>query len=139
MFGYVITNQEALAEDRQKRFRAVYCGLCKTLRSRHGLSGGATLSYDLTFLALLLNSLYEPGERAGRERCPAHPLRSHEYVVSPVMDYVSDMNVALAYHKCRDNWFDDRSLTAAGEAALLRGAYRRVERAYPEQCAEIEG
>ena len=69
MFGYIVTNQKALPEDRQRRFRALYCGLCRTLRKRHGLAGSATLSYDLTFLAALLNALYEPGEVEGRERC----------------------------------------------------------------------
>ena len=138
MFGYIITNPKSLPEDRQKRFRAVYCGLCHTLRQRHGLTGSVTLSYDLTFLAMLPNALYEPGETAGSERCPAHPAKPHDYVLSPVMDYVADMNVALAYHKCRDNWIDDRSVVSAGEGAMLRRAYRRIEARYPQRCAVIE-
>ena len=138
MFGYVITNPESLPKDRQDRFRALYCGLCKTLRMRHGLAGSATLSYDLTFLALLLNALYEPGEQTGRERCPAHPAKRHDYALSPVMDYVADMNVALAYHKCRDNWNDDRNLISAGEGALLKRAYSAVRARHPDRCGCIE-
>lgn len=138
MFGYIITNPEALPKERQQRFRAIYCGLCATLRRRHGLSGSATLSYDMTFLALLLNALYEPGEHAGKERCPAHPVKTHDYVISPVMDYVADMNVALAYHKCLDNWRDDRDALAAGESALLKRAYQKAEAAWPDKCAAIE-
>lgn len=138
MFGYIVPNQKALPDDRQRRFRALYCGLCRTLRARHGLAGSATLSYDLTFLAMLLNALYEPGETAGRERCPTRPVRAHDYIQSPVMDYVADMNVALAYHKCRDNWLDDHSVISAGEAALLRRAYDRVSGLYPGKCAAIE-
>ena len=138
MFGYIVTNPEQLPKERQQRFRAVYCGLCATLRKRHGLAGSATLSYDLTFLALLLNALYEPAEQTGRERCPAHPMKRHDCAVSPVMDYVADMNVALAYHKCLDNWRDDRSVLAAGEGALLKRAYAKVQQAYPEKCAAIE-
>ena len=138
MFGYIVINADALPKERQQRFRAVYCGLCATLRARHGLSGSATLSYDLTFLAMLLNALYEPGERTGRERCPAHPMKLHDYAVSPVMDYVADMNVALAYHKCLDNWRDDRDLLAAGEGALLKRAYSRIARQWPEKCEAIE-
>ncbi len=138
MFGYIVTNPASLPKERQARFRAVYCGLCRTLRRRHGLKGSATLSYDLTFLALLLNALYEPGEEAGAERCPAHPAKRHEYAASPVMEYVADMNVALAYHKCRDNWIDDRSLASAAEASLLRKAYERVRSAWPRRCRTIE-
>ena len=138
MFGYIVANPEKLPKERMQRFRAVYCGLCATLRRRHGLAGSATLSYDLTFLALLLNALYEPGERQGKERCPAHPAKPHDYAISPVMDYVADMNVALAYHKCLDNWRDDRNLLSAGEGALLKKAYRKVEAEWPDKCAAIE-
>ena len=138
MFGYVVTNPASLSKARQERFRALYCGLCRTLRRRHGLFGSATLSYDLTFLALLLNALYEPGEQADEERCPARPVKRHHFVTSPVMDYVADMNVALAYHKCRDNWIDDKNLVSAAEGALLKRAYASVNRAWPGRCEAIE-
>lgn len=138
MFGYIVTYPEALPEARQQRFKAMYCGLCRTLRKRHGFLTTTTLSYDLTFLATLLNALYEPGERTLRERCIANPAKLHDYVETPVMDYVADMNVALAYYKCRDDWRDDKNPLSAGEAALLRKAYRNVERDHPERCATIE-
>jgi hypothetical protein len=54
------------------------------------------------------------------------------------MEYVADMNIALAYHKCMDDWRDDRNPISAGEAALLRKAYRNVAKAHPERCAAIE-
>ena len=138
MFGYIVTYPDALPEARQQRFKAMYCGLCRTLRKRHGFLTTTTLSYDLTFLALLLNALYEPGEMTARERCVAKPARLHDFVSTPVMDYVADMNIALAYHKCRDDWYDDKNPLSAGQAALLRKAYRTVERAYRERCAAIE-
>ena len=138
MFGYIVTYPDALPEARQQRFKAMYCGLCRNLRKRHGFLTTTTLSYDLTFLALLLNALYEPGERTDRERCIANPAKQHDYVLTPVMDYVADMNIALAYHKCRDDWYDDKNPLSAGEAALLRKAYRNVEKACPERCAAIE-
>ena len=138
MFGYIVTYPDALPEARQQRFKAMYCGLCRTLRKRHGFLTSTTLSYDLTFLATLLNALYEPGENTKRERCIANPARQHECVLSPVMDYVADMNIALAYHKCRDDWRDDRNFLSAGEATLLRKAYHNIEQAYPERCAAIE-
>ena len=138
MFGYIVTYPDALPEARQQRFKAMYCGLCRTLRKRHGFLTTTTLSYDLTFLALLLNALYEPGEMTARERCVANPARLHDFVSTPVMDYVADMNIALAYHKCRDDWYDDKNPLSAGQAALLRKAYRTVEMAYRERCAAIE-
>lgn len=139
MFGYIVPNLSALDETQKARFRAAYCGLCHVLHQRHGLRGTATLSYDLTFLALLLNALYECEETAGEERCLAHPVKRHAYAFSEPFGYVADMNVALAYHKCMDNWMDDRSVSSRAEAALLRQSYLRIVRQYPEKCEAIEG
>ena len=72
MFGYVIPNQAALSPEAQERDRAAYCGLCRRIGALHGTRGRLTLSYDLTFLDLLLCSLYE-GESAcatGCDHCP---------------------------------------------------------------------
>ena len=138
VFGYIITNAETLPKDRQERFREFYCGLCRQLRLRYGITGALALSFDLTFAAMLLNALYEPGERSGAERCPPHPLRRHGYVDSPALEYAADMNIALAYHKCLDDWMDDRNLLASGEAALLKKGYAKVRESYPDQCGSIE-
>ena len=138
MFGYVVTNPQTLSKERQQRFRAFYCGVCHALRLKYGLPGSATLSYDMTFLALLLNALYEPEEHTREERCPAHPMKRHAYVDSPVMEYAADINVILAYYKCEDDWTDDRKLIAAAGSGLLKRAYRRASKAHPEKCGAIE-
>lgn len=138
LFGYIIPNQSALDDAQRARFHAVYCGLCRTLKRRHGLSGASTLSYDLTFLALLLTALYEPQEERGMEHCMTHPVKRHAYAVSDVFEYAADMNVALAYHKCMDNWQDDHSAVSLAEAKLLKRGYMKVAQQYPEKCGAIE-
>ena len=137
MFGYIISNAETLPEERQARFKAFYCGLCRQLRLKYGLTGSATLSFDMTFLAVLLSALYEPEERVGRERCLPHPYRLHDYIDTEALDYVADMNVALAYHKCQDDWLDDKSIVARAGAGLLNCAYKRVEARYPDRCKAV--
>ena len=74
MFGYIIPNLSSLDDAQRTRYRSVYCGLCHALRERHGLTGSATLSNDLTFLAMLLNSLYCETEEKSSE---AHWLDDH--------------------------------------------------------------
>ena len=138
MFGYVTIAAGALPAERQARYRAHYCGLCQALGKRHGPLGQMTLSYDVTFLYLLLSSLYEPEETAGQARCVPHPLKPHAYVHNELADYCCDMNIAVAYHKCLDDWQDDRSPIGRAEAALLHKSYKRVEQQYPEKCRAIE-
>ena len=138
MFGYVTIAPDALPKERSDRYRSFYCGLCRTLRLRHGGLSRITLSYDLTFLYILLNSLYEPQETLGLEHCVLHPVAGRNYVYSEAADYCADMNVALSYHKCMDNWQDDHSVISRSEAALLNKAYQRVREEDPEKCAVIE-
>ena len=97
------------------------------------------LTYDMAFLVLLLGSLYEPEETRSRARCVAHPLKAHDFVRNRFTDYAADVTVALAYHKCRDDWSDERKAAGApwGQA-VLAGAYRRVRERMPRQCAAIE-
>lgn len=138
MFGYITPDFSSLDDSQKSRFRSLYCGLCRTLRERNGLIGSATLSYDLTFLAILLSALYEPADESGIERCITHPFKRRTYSRNDAFAYVADMNIALAYHKCQDNWLDDHSILSRTEAVLLQRSYNRVLAAYPDQCRAIE-
>lgn len=138
LFGYVITNCKTLSDDERLRFRAMYCGMCKTLKRRYGNIGRLTLSYDMTFLAMVLSALYEPEEEMGLERCLPHPIKPHETIINSMMDYAVDLNIALAYHKCADNWQDDHNPAYAAAKLALKKAYKKAKRFRPLQCRAIE-
>lgn len=138
MFGYVTASLAQLSEDAKKRYNAFYCGLCHALGDRHGSVSRLTLTYDMTFLVILLSSLYEPEECAGEEKCPVHRLRPKAYIRNEITDYAADMNVALSYLNCIDDWNDDRSLLSLSEAAVMRRSYDRVKSKYPRQVGVIE-
>lgn len=139
MFGYVTVNPETLQEEEQKRYQAVYCGLCRQLDNEYGGMGRATLTYDMTFLAMLLSSLYQQDETTGDQRCPVHPMHRRAYVISPATEYAADMNLVLAYYKCVDDWNDDHSIVALGKSKLLQKKAVRAEKRWPRQCEAITG
>ena len=138
MFGYVIANREIMTEEQIERYRAYYCGLCRTLKRRHGAAARFTLNYDMTFLVLLLSSMCEPEEESGSARCAAHPLSENPWRARAFTDYAADMNVALAYLNFMDDWRDERRVMRRAEAAALSGAYSRVKEDYPARCGFIE-
>lgn len=138
MFGYVLTNCKTLSDAERARFRAMYCGMCHTLKTRYGQLSRFTLSYDMTFVAMVLSGLYEPEETTGRERCMPHMVKPHDFVLSSILEYAVDMNIALAYHKCADNWQDDKNPAYAAAQLALKGAYKKVSALYPEKCRMIE-
>ena len=120
MFGYVVVNKPELKFREFDVYRAYYCGLCHSLSKRHGLSGQLTLSYDMTFLVILLSSLYEPEHNVTSKRCVVLPLRRQNIISSEFTDYVADMNVILSYFKCLDDWHDDRSVLKLAYSKLLK-------------------
>ena len=138
MVGYLIASASSLTEEERIRYKATYCGLCRTLKDRHGQISRLTLNYDMTFLILLLQSLYEPEEKSGVETCIAHPREKREWWRSEISDYAADMNVALAYLNRLDDWRDDGSVLALAELGILKKAYQETAEKYPRQCAAME-
>ena len=135
--GQVLICPEKLTEEQFARYRAGYCGLCRCLKERNGQLSRLTLNYDMTFLVLLLGSLYEPEERSGESLCLVHPREKRPWFISEATEYAADMNLALARLKLLDNWQDDGNPLALAEAAFLKKAYEKIGAAYPRQCAAI--
>jgi len=108
MFGYIVVNQPELRIREWDMYHSYYCGLCRVLKEKYGRVGQATLSYDMTFLLMLLSGLYEPETVYGKSRCFMHPGKKHEYRYNELTEYVADMNVLLTEYKCMDDWKDDR-------------------------------
>ena len=137
MFGYVMANVKELTEQEKKRYNAVYCGICRQIRKRSSQLSRLGLSYDMTFLALLMMSLYEPEEISGSRACALHPVKPKPWVDNEYICYAADMNVALAYFNCADDWQDDKKISAKVMAGVFGKSYESIRSSYPRQCDAI--
>ena len=52
--------------------------------------------------------------------------------------YAADMNVLLTYHKCRDDWEDEKKAMALGYSKVLQGKVRKLDKKYPEKSRRIQ-
>jgi hypothetical protein len=138
MFGYVTADLSQLTEEEKARYKGCYCGLCHRLGRLCTQRSRLTLTYDMTFLILVLNAVYGGAETEGSHRCLPHPFRKHPAWYSKWTDYGAWMNVALGYYKCLDDWKDDRKKSAWLGMQLLRGPMKKAEKQYPRQCAAIQ-
>ena len=138
MFGLVSASVSELDQEQKDRYTAVYCGICRAIRQQSGQLCRLTLSYDVAFLALLLQSLYEPEEHGGDRSCALHPLRPHPWTDSEAIRYAADMNVALAYYKAKDDTADEGKLSGRAMVRLLEGQMEPIRRKYPRQCTAME-
>ncbi len=137
MFGYVTANKPELKMREFGRYKAFYCGLCRRLGKNNGTVSRLTLSYDMTFLILLLSSLYEPGEQQERHHCLIHPGKKQWMIYNPITDYASDMNVLLSYYHFQDDWEDERSIAGLCGAKVFAGRAKKIAGQYPRQAKVI--
>ena len=138
MFGYVICNKESLEKGELERYQGMYCGVCKSLERQFGQLERLGLNFDMTFLALFLSALYEPEEKEGTFRCTFHPRRKKPLVENEFTDYAACMTVALVYHKCVDDWEDEKKKSSRLYGKLLKEKYEDIRKRYPRQCQCIE-
>ncbi|MGB4661024.1 MAG: DUF5685 family protein [Mobilitalea sp.] len=138
MFGYVNVYKPELKMKDFYKYKAYYCGLCKTLKDKYGRFGQMTLSYDMTFLILLLSSLYEMDTTHSLDHCIIHPVKKHDTLINEITEYVADMNIALTYYHLLDDWNDEKNIGGLAGAKVLKKSVNRIINTYPRQCQRIE-
>lgn len=138
MFGYVTVAKNQLTEDEYKKFCAYYCGVCRAIGKKTSHAARLGLSYDMTFLAIVLSSLAEDG--ADKDfRCSVHPLRKRSFVSDDrAVDYAAAAGVILQYLKFADDLHDEHSLKALGAMAVFKRAYKKAGKEYPALLVYIK-
>lgn len=138
MFGYVMINKPELKIKEYERYHAYYCGLCRTLKKEYGIFGQFTLTYDMTFLIVLLTALYEEKPDHQKHHCMVHPVKKHSMLTNEITQYAAAMNIALSYHHFKDDWEDEKSIKGLSGARLVKRKYKRIEKNYPRQIEVIK-
>jgi len=137
MFGYVTVCEPELKVKDLKKYRAYYCGLCRTLKEDYGFMGQMTLTYDMTFAVILLSSLYETTTKHEEHRCKVHPAKRQHMLQNEITSYAAAMNVLLAYYHMEDDWQDDRKVSSLMTKSLIQGKAKKIIEKYPRQSEII--
>ena len=137
MFGYVTVCEPELKVKDLKKYRAYYCGLCRTLKEDYGFMGQMTLTYDMTFAVILLSSLYETTTKHEEHRCKVHPAKRQHMLQNEITSYAAAMNVLLAYYHMEDDWQDDRKVSSLMTKSMIQGKAKKIIEKYPRQSEII--
>ena len=136
MFGYVKPYIPELRVKEYDFYKSVYCGLCRSMKKHTGGLSRMTLSFDMTFFALVRMALLRTDARVRRRRCFLHPLHKR-----PMMDdnealaYTAAVSAVLTYHKLQDTLADEKGLRRFAARMLRPLSFRfrrRALRALPE-------
>lgn len=132
MFGFVNVYKNELKIKDYNIFKSYYCGLCKALGKRYNQLVRLGLSYDLTFLAILADSLSVDTVHIVKDGCIKH-LGMHMICTdNKAIDYAADMSILLYYHKLCDDIHDDKSIKAYFARLPYLSAVRKAQKKYPE-------
>ena len=142
MYGYVRTHTPELRVREQEYYRAVYCGLCRTMGKCTGQCSRMTLSYDMTLFALVRLALTGTQPTFKRRRCLAHPTRKRPMAEScDELAFCACASAILMHYKVKDDLLDERGLkrTVATAASPFMASMRRraVKRGYGDMDSGV--
>lgn len=135
MFGYVKPYKAELKVCEWEHYRATYCGLCHALRRKFGVFHRFALSYDITFLTLILNTFEGNTCKYEKKRCIASPFRKKCVLCrSDATDFTADVSAILSYFSICDSIADKgffKGLPYRFTKLLFSSAYKKAKRTLP--------
>ncbi|MGN0773734.1 MAG: DUF5685 family protein [Candidatus Ventricola sp.] len=138
MLGVMTVRKDELKFREFDRYRAYYCGLCRAIGRRCGSVCRLALSFEMTFLAMLHTSLYEPETADEKHRCLVHPLGKQRMLANEAIDYAADLSALASYYDLRDGWEDEHRVDRLAESALLKKAAKEAGERLPRQKEAVE-
>lgn len=133
MFGYVTPLKAELKVKDFTKFRSYYCGLCLHLKSSAGNIPRMVLNYDMTFLAVLLDSLSTKEPNFELKRCIVHPKEKKPIVMNnDALQYAAAINLTLYYHKIKDDIEDDNDIKSKVLEKVLYPYQKKINKSIDE-------
>ena len=138
MLGVMMVRKDELKFREYDRYRGYYCGLCRAIGRRCGSVCRMALSFEMTFLAMLQTSLYEPETDSGKHRCLLYPITRQLMLSNEAIDYAADLSALISYYDLRDGWEDERRVDKLAASEVLGRAARRAGERLPRQKEAVE-
>lgn len=131
MFGYVRTDTPYLYIKDERLYRAMYCGLCKGIAQTSGNAARMGLSYDITFLSVVMHNILGIDVKIEKQHCLTHCIRSRDMAeVDELTRQLGALNTILVYFKYTDDIEDgDRG---RGKRLWFKKGFRKAVKKYPE-------
>lgn len=108
LLGYVKTYKPELKIKDYEVYRGLYCSLCRTLGRQYGILSRLLLSYDVTFLIVVMLSVKNAVPTFKKGRCPFNVAKRCNYCQDCKGDlsFAAALTVLMFYYKVKDNLAD---------------------------------
>ena len=134
MFGYTKAFVPNLRFREYDKYKAYYCGVCKTMGKLLGQGSRISLTYEAATLAMLVDYCAFNGEVPLKKgRCVVHPGKAHPYFCeTPGIVYAARVNIMLSAMAAEDNVSDKGSVKSRAALALWKKGLKKAEISYPD-------
>ena len=130
MFGYVKTDFPNLYIKDDTLYKAMYCGLCKSIGKCCGNKCRLVLNYDLTFLSVLLHNVCNIDVKVEKQRCLVHWFRKKAMSnVTELSKRIANLNVILAHYKILDDIIDNGK--GKFKKLFINKGYKKAKKSEP--------
>lgn len=125
MFGYLRPDKPYLYMKDDVLYRALYCGVCKSIGKNVGQIARFTLTYDIAFMNAICHNILGKDVKINKEHCITHVIRKTP-VAKPddISLMLADVNVILAYYKLIDDVLDEKKGNL--KSAVFKRAYKKA-------------
>ena len=131
MFGYVRADTPYLYIKDDNLYRAMYCGVCKGIGQVCGQAARMGLSYDVTFLSVILHNIAGVDVKIEKSHCLTHCIRTRQMAeVDELTRRLGALNTALVYYKYTDDIQDGDK--GRGKRLWFKRGFQKVKQKYPE-------
>lgn len=125
MFGYIKPNEPYLYKKDDVLYNALYCSTCKCLGKNCGQRARLTLTYDVTFLSLIIHNIKGVDVNIKKSHCVTHFFRKRPMAkIDEIGLFCADVNVILSYNKILDDITDINK--GKLKKILLKKAYKKA-------------
>lgn len=138
MFGYIRPHVAELKVRQHNKYKAIYCGLCKSIGRNVSQSTRLALQYDLASFAYVIGELCGDTFQITNQACIAHPLKKRPIAAdNKTLEYCAHITSLLAYNKLDDMWLDEKKLYAPVGKGMLGRGYKKAKGKYAQLDEQI--
>lgn len=131
MFGYLKPYDPYLYKKDDVLYKALYCGICKSLGATCGQMARMSLTYDITFLSAFTHNVRGEDVKIEKHTCVAHPFKKGPVIKRDgISDELAYVNLILLKYKLDDDVIDGKKRSFKG--LLFKRQYNKAKQKYSE-------
>lgn len=137
MFGYISPDVPYLFKKDEQLYKAMYCGLCKSIGAGCGQTARTALTYDMAFTSTLIHNIRGEDVKIKKERCALHLIKRRPVAQKDeTFIAIGCINTALAYFKFCDDKADGERRGALRH--LYKKGFKLAQKKHPQAVKILE-